>query len=98
MSKSDWNGKTVKLERFSGGAEAYAKHLGRLSGDLWGIGHEYEACGWKSFPRLILALHAQDAEFRRAGINYGSVASEFRSNDSRLRAAGCGSIEEILRP
>ena len=98
-SKSDWNGKTVKLEPFKRTLEEYARHLGRLSDLLWRIGHAWaEPCGWKSFPRMILALDAQDAEFRRAGINYGSVASTLRSNDSHLRAAGCGSIEEILKP
>jgi hypothetical protein len=102
-SKSQWNGKTVKLARFTGALEDYAKHLDRLSDSLWVVGYQVghesgDFCGWQLFPRMILALDAQAAEFRRAGISYGSVASRLRSNDSHLQAAGCDPLEEVLKP
>jgi len=95
-SKSDWNGKTVKLERFNGTLEEYAKHLGRLNGELWGIGHAHEPCGWESFRRMLRAMDAQYAQFRRAGINYSYIVSDLQSNVSHLKAAGCRPIEDVI--
>jgi len=97
-SKSDWNGKSVKLERFDGTPAEYAKHLGRLNSDLWYFGYaDGEPCGWESFPKMLAALDAQDAEFRQQGINYGSIVSRLQSNASRLKSAGCRSVNEVIK-
>ncbi len=97
-SKSDWNKKTVKLEKFKGTLAEYAKHVGRLNSELTSIGQVWgDPCGWESFLSMIHALDVQAAEFERAGFNYGSVGSRIRSNAKNLQAAGCGSMEEILK-
>ena len=96
-SLSDWNGKAVRLHSFEGTAVEYSKSLSPLSDTLWGVGHVWgEPCGWKSFPRMLRAIDAQDSAFRRAGISHASIVTTLRANDSRLVAAGCGSVEGVL--
>src|SRR5579859_732097 len=53
-SKSDWDKKTVALERFKGTLEEYAKHLDLLNDWLWTFGHAHgDPCGWESFPKML---------------------------------------------
>jgi hypothetical protein len=97
-SKSDWNGKTVTLERIEGSLLEYARHLQPLNDALWGVGHVWgEPCGWESFPRMLRAIDAQDARFRSAGINHASVVSNLRANQSLLAAANCRPVDEVLK-
>ncbi len=101
-SKSEWNKKTVKLERFKGTLKEYAEHLFFSSlSSLWRIGYEIgysmgDHCGWKSFPQMLRALNKLEAEYHAAEIKYGTVVSELRSNDKRLIEKGCGSILDVL--
>lgn len=100
-STSDWNGKTVKLEPFKGTPLEYDKHLSSLNGSLWTIGfsvgrHSGDYCGWKAFPQMLRSIDKQYGEFERLGIRHSNVVSDLRSNDSRLQAAGCGSVDEFL--
>lgn len=97
-SSSFYHGKTLKLEPFRGTPGEYARNLSRLNDSLWRVGHARgKPCDWKSFPRMLQALDAQAAELRRAGINEGSVVSRLRANDEQLKAAGCGSVEEVIK-
>jgi len=100
-SKSEWNGKTVKLERFSGPLEQYAQHLSELSSDLWTIGyavgdHLGDYCGWKSFPNMLRALDKLDEKIIPLRLGYDTVAARLRLNDRKLRSAGCGTVAEFL--
>ncbi len=104
-SKSDWNKKTVKLERFKGTLKEYAEYLDRYSflSSLWYVGFASatggtsgEHCGWKSFPQMLRALDKLEAEYRAAGITYETVVSTFKANDRFLKEKGCGSVFDVL--
>lgn len=63
--RSDWNGKTIRLERFKGQGEEYARHLGSLSLSWAYTGNE---CEWKRIHRMVLASHEQAMVFKKQGI------------------------------
>jgi len=49
---SDWNGKTIKLEKFSGRIEQWVREIDLLQSSLsWG--HEMD---WRQVPRMTLAI------------------------------------------
>jgi hypothetical protein len=97
-SRSDWDGKSIKLEPFVGSAVAYAQDLNDLSNALWRVGHDTgEPCGWQSFPRMLRAIAKQDADFQAAGVENRSVVAQLRSNQALLTSLGCGSVEEALK-
>jgi len=100
-SKSDWDKKTVKLERFYGTLAQYAEVLASLSSSLWVAGVDVgdrsgSYCGWKSFPRMLRALDRLEAELRTAGVAQGTVVSSLKANSKYLANKGCGSVSEIL--
>jgi hypothetical protein len=100
-TRSEWHGKTVKLEPFDGSPAEYAEHLSSLSATLWIVGfavgeHSGDYCGWKSFPRILSALDRVESDFRAAGVVQGTVVSSLRSNDGILKAKRCGSVTEVL--
>lgn len=100
-SKSEWNGKTVKLVRFTGTLKQYAEHLSGLNSDLWIVGHavgEYsgDPCGWRSFPNMLRAMDKFDEEIKPLRLWDNTVAAQLRANDSKLRSAGCGSVADFL--
>jgi hypothetical protein len=100
-AKSDWNGKTVKLEPFKGTPAKYAADLFSLSYSLWTIGfdigrHSGDYCGWKAFPRMLRALDELEASFRSAGVAQPTIASDLKANDKEVQRRGCGSVYEVL--
>jgi hypothetical protein len=100
-SRSDWNKKTVRLERFSGTLAQYAEALASLSSSLWSVGVEIgdqsgDYCGWRSFPRVLRALDRLEAEFRAAKVMQGTIVSSLKSNSKYLADKGCDSVFEIL--
>lgn len=100
-STSDWNKKTVKLEPFAGTLEQYAQHLSSLSSDLWttgyGVGdHWGDYCGWKSFPNMLRAMDELDKEIKPLRLMWSTVTADLRLADAKLRAAGCGSVADLL--
>jgi hypothetical protein len=100
-SRSQWNKKTVRLEPFSGGLEQYSQHLSRLNIELWVTGfsvgyHSGDFCGWKSFPKMLRALDELDQSFKPLRLPDRSVVLQLRSADPQLRAAGCGTVTELI--
>jgi hypothetical protein len=62
---SDWDGKVVKLKKFQGTLESYALAIRiGISGSLSSQG----ASDWKSFPRMVLALDAEDRRLKSLGL------------------------------
>src|SRR5262245_58532927 len=99
-SKSKWNRKTVKLERFDGMLEEYAQHLSGLSSDLWtagyGVGDQMgDHCGWKSFPNMLRALDKVDKQ-TPSRLGYRTVTAQLRGNEQKLRSAGCGTVADLI--
>jgi len=79
---SEWDGKTIELERFSGSAEDWARMLDSLQTDLsWG-----RELDWRTSPRVVLAI--EDERLR--------LPERARWSVSTLEVLGT-SREEILR-
>jgi len=100
-SKSEWDKKTVKLERFAGTLKEYSQDLWQLNNDLWttgyGVGERLgDFCGWKSFPQMLRAMDKLDGEFKPLRLVEPTVTATLRENERRLRAAGCGSVSDLL--
>jgi hypothetical protein len=100
-SRSQWNKKTVKLEPFTGTLDQYSQHLWGLNDALWITGHAVgyhsgDFCGWKSFPKMLKAMDDLRKELEPLHISGRSVASQLRSNDAQLRAAGCGTVTDLI--
>ncbi len=97
-SKSVWNGKTVKLDRFISNLHVYSDDLRSLTSTLWIVGYTSgDRCAWKAFPNMLRELDKLESEFRRGGIVRGTIVSDLRANDSQLRAAGCGSVDDLIK-
>lgn len=100
-SRSGWNKKTVKLEPFTGTLEQYSQHLSLLNDDLWISGfaigrHSGDFCGWKSFPNMLRQLSMLDREFQSAGVARRTVVASLSAGDAQLRAAGCGTVTDLI--
>jgi hypothetical protein len=100
MSKSDWNGRTVKLERFRGTLPDYAQHMGFFNDELWTAGyavryHSGDPCGWKSFPKMLKAMDELDEQLKPLRM-HRTVAAQLRAAEVQLRAAGCGTVADLL--
>lgn len=94
-----YNRQGLKLEPFKGSLAQYAENLHWLNWELFRIGYETgDQCGWKSFPRMLRALNAQAAEFDQARIPFGSIVWRLRRSEAQLIQAGCGTVDEVLKP
>lgn len=70
--RSDWDGKTIELEKFEGTPQEWAKELERFGGVLGNL-NRGEWCGWMGIPRTLALLHKEYSELRLQGIR-ASVA------------------------
>jgi hypothetical protein len=105
LLKSDWDGKNTPLRRFEGSPREYSEHLLGLDGAIEFFAFYAEAydqpswpgCEWKSIPKMLAALLAQQAVFARVpGIGMASLPTpdilEERANPKR-----CGSLKAFLK-
>lgn len=88
LRRSDWNGKTIALERFEGRLEEYAKHLSFINTSLDFID---ENCNWKKVPRIMLALQIQNDVFWRSGITRTPYSLSYLTDTKE-----CGSVKEYF--
>lgn len=92
LRKSEWNGKTIKIERFTGDLKEYAYHLGFIR-----LAFAREDCNWKKIPTMVLAMDTQNEVFRRSRIESDLLTIgrlEGMSPDDRKR---CGSAVEFFK-
>ena len=98
--KSDWNGKTIKMERFKGDLKEYAQHLKFIDTlvnlDFMSAG---KTCYWKNMPRMIEALYRQGNVFRANGIPDWdiSIVDGLLAGDRNYATGECGSKREFLK-
>src|SRR6266851_3722901 len=86
LRKSDWNGKTIKMERFKGDLKEYARHL-----DCFDPKFIEEDCNWKTIPNFVLALDRQKQAFRQSGIESALYSVEKLERMFRSVPGRCGS-------
>lgn len=87
---SDWDGKTIKLEKFTGDRKQFAKSMAPL---LTGLG--YGGCNFKKIPRLLSTVIAAGNELRRQGLYSGLISVDDLQSMSEGR---CGSVQEFFQP
>lgn len=90
VRSSDWNGKTIKMERFKGGAKEYVRSLSFLMTNLRFIEDD---CVWKIMPNMILKLQKQADIFKASGIVTAIYSVDYLpTNETK-----CGSPKEFFR-
>lgn len=100
VRRSVWDGKTVGLKRYvdrlvSIGphkyeTSAYAEHLSSLSTSLESVASD--GCNWKRMPRMLLTLKAQKDLFRKKGIRFSLIGSDYLPTDVKK----CGAPDEFF--
>lgn len=91
LRKSQWHGKTIKLERFTGTLREYDMHLSLIHSRLLFLSEE---CHWQKTPKMILAIDQQYQDFRRVGIDSGLHL--VATIEGRSPAYGCAPVREYL--
>lgn len=93
LRKSDWNGKTIRMEKFKGDLKEYASYLSFLRTPMKFV---EEDCNWKKPPRMILAVDQQYQLFRKSGIDTGLHIIDSLEGISRSIGQKCGSAREFF--
>ena len=97
VRKSDWNGKTIKMEKFKGTVEGYQKDISNLNDSLWFATNGDYPCEWKKLPQMIRAIYQQRKIFEAKGIQgLWSIDVKLASNEKYFFEHGCGSTQAFL--
>lgn len=90
--RSDWDGKIIKLKRFEGTLEEYAKHLGFFVTDM-GFTIDYRhPCDWEFVPLMLKEIYRQRRVFEVAGVKYfSSPDKNLLANELYYLSKGCRS-------
>jgi hypothetical protein len=91
LRKSDWNGKTIKIEKFKGNLAEYAKSL-----DFFDPAFIREDCNWKKVSRLVLALDREARLFRQQGIQSPLLSIDSLEGMSPQSREKCGSAIDFF--
>jgi hypothetical protein len=91
LRKSEWNGKTIKMEKFKGDLKEYAAHL-----EFFHPHFIREDCNWKSVPKMVLALDKQREIFIRNSIDTGLLSINSLEGMSPADKKRCGSAVEFF--
>jgi hypothetical protein len=92
--RSDYHGKTIKMERFRGSLEEYAQHLSFLKTSLGFIERD---CEWKRVPRMILALDTQQKDFNANRLDWSIYSVDILEISTPWQRDKCGSPKEFFR-
>lgn len=100
--KSDWNKKTIKMEKFKGTVEAYKNNFESFNRGLERIAADNpEECGWRKIPNTIRAMNHERMRLMAQGVNPNTLSSidkELLMNDDYFTKKGsCGSPKEFFK-
>lgn len=97
--RSDWNGKTIKLEKFRGTMEQYAEHVYDLSREMdrmLDFAQGDNECDWKKVPRMLVELNRMGVYFENQSLKPDPWHHIMRIEDIPVKSH-CGSPKEFLR-
>jgi hypothetical protein len=101
LRRSEWDGKTIKMKKFTGSLGQYAERLGWFDDNLDFAFRSDGSCEWKQIPRMVVAMHLEKKRFRAQGLRnssyYPSSLEDRGEQRSPADAAKCGSVQEYLR-
>lgn len=91
---SDWDGKTIKMEKFKGTLKEYSSHLNFIKGPLR---FAEENCNWKKIPAILIALDKERQIFRANRIDSGTYSLDYFDGLSEREIKECGSPSEFFK-
>lgn len=102
VSRSVWNGKTMKMRKFpdmdlrKSGLDSYASEFDGLNSLLEGFATG--GCNWKKIPNMLRAVYLQQLQFDAAGHNLDTVIEKLFRNDQEMQkeAPQCGSPKAFI--
>jgi len=74
VRKSDWNGKTIKLKKFTGSLEEWATQV--AIADHLDFAFRHHDCSWKQIPRMLMAIDREVKPLREKKISITSILSK----------------------
>jgi len=80
---SDWDGKTVQLQRFRGSAEEWVRQLDLMQGELGVVG---QFTHWQQHPRMLLAVFEEIRRLPEKLRGRVSTLGVFGTSEEELRA------------
>ncbi|MHB9118459.1 MAG: hypothetical protein ACYC2R_09320 [Burkholderiales bacterium] len=92
LRRSDWNSKTIKMEKFRGTLEEYAHYLVDLDISL-GFAYRGESCEWMQVPRMIAAMDKEGRRFKENHIVFYSI----KNSEDVPGQEKCGSAKEFFK-
>ena len=100
--RSDWNGKTIKLERFKGGLEKYEELFEDFNHALERMATDQpDKCNWKNIPMTIRAMNQERKRLIALGVTTNTLSTidnELLMNDPfYTKKGGCGSPKEFFK-
>ncbi len=93
---SDCDGKTIKLKKFTGSVEEYAKRTGLLD-DYLEFAFRHHDCSWQKIPYMLIAMDQEAKDFKTRRIYSGTNTIEEREGHNKSVREKCGSVQEFLR-
>lgn len=81
---SEWDGKTIKMGKFTGTDDEWARELSLLQGALaWGWG----VVDWRSIPRMVLAVEMERLRFQHRPLRGSNISplSDFNTTAEEVR-------------
>jgi hypothetical protein len=89
VRSSDYDGKTIELEKFKGTPEEYRRHLSYYMFSLQPLQRH---CAWKGMPRMIGALNQESKRLGPIGF-----VDDLRMQEAVNVREGCGTFAEFFR-
>jgi len=93
LRKSDWNGKTIKIQKWKGNLKDYSWSLSLLS-DSMGFAFRGENCEWKNTPRMLALLFRETEVLQQHGAYTGGIRG---INQLPGQSGPCGSARDFLK-
>lgn len=98
---SDWDGKTIELNKATGYSQEYGEHLFRLKSNLDSVmrfsygDHDDDKCFWQKTPRIWVSMHKLSRNLENQGVKvFGNAI--FRVDYIPIRK-NCGDPVKFLR-
>ncbi len=70
--KSEWNGKTIKLDKAAAGPKDHLEEFRFFNDDLETIIRDYKTCEWKRMPNMLREVRKQRLELTAQAITSGA--------------------------